>query len=98
MNRSKNALETKHTLDNPIPCKKLGESASKKHCKLCQLCSKHSPKIKNTHNTSECCKWNPDGSLWNGKKHARAQISVLEPLMKCFTQMRKENQAMHNFP
>ena len=84
----------KRTLDDPIPRKKLGESADKKQQRLCQLCVKHSPKVKNTHNTSECRKWNPDGSLRNGKKHARAQTSVPKPLMKCFAQMQKDNQAM----
>ena len=93
-NGNKNTQGTKCTLDNPIPRKKLGESANKKQRKLCQLCAKHSPKVKNTHNTSECRKWNPDGSLQNGEKHARAQTLVPKPLMKCFAQMRKDNQAM----
>ena len=91
VNGNKNAQGTKRTFDNPIPCKKLGEKANKKQQKLCQLCTKHSPKVKNTHNASECRKWNPDGSQRNGKKHARAQISVPKPLMKCFAQMRKDN-------
>ena len=52
---------------------------------------KHSPKIKNTHNISECRKWNPDGSPQNGKKQARAQTLVPEQLMACFAQMQKDN-------
>ena len=30
--------------------------------KLCQLCAKHSPGCKNTHNTAQCRKWNADGT------------------------------------
>ena len=69
---SKNMSGAKHTLDDPIPRKALGGNPSKKQHKLCQNCTKHSPKIKNTHNTSECHKWNPDGSPQNGEKQVRA--------------------------
>ena len=83
------------TLDDPILHKALGESAGKKQCKLCQNCAKHSPKIKNTHNTSECRKWNPDRSPQNGEKQAHAQNLVPKQLMACFAQMQKDNKALH---
>ena len=51
-NGGKNVLGAKCTLDNPIPRKTLGGNSGKKQHKLCQNCTKHSPKIKNTHNTS----------------------------------------------
>ena len=89
-----NVLGAIHTLDNPIPHTTLGGNSCKKPWKLCQNCAKHSPKIKNTHNTSECHKWNPDGSPKNGEKQAHAQNLVPEQLMACFTQMQKDNRAM----
>ena len=84
----------KHILDNPIPHKALGGNSGKKQHKLCQNCTKHSPKIKNTHNTSECHKWNPDGSPQNGKKQAHAQTSVPKQLMACFAQMQKDDMSL----
>jgi hypothetical protein len=30
--------------------------------KLCEKCAKHSPEVKNSHNTEDCLKWNDDGS------------------------------------
>ena len=43
--------------------KKSGFAAAEgKGGKNCDLCAKYSPRSANTHNTSQCFKWNPDGS------------------------------------
>ena len=37
-------------------------NTEKPSSKLCQLCAKHAPGVKNTHNTAQCRKFNADGS------------------------------------
>ena len=65
--RGGTAMGMKCSLDDPVPSKTLGCHTNKKQHKLCQNCAKHSPKIKHTHNTSECNKWNLDGSAKGGE-------------------------------
>ena len=43
--------------------KKSGFAAAEgKGVKNCDMCAKYSPRSAKTHNTSQCFKWNPDGS------------------------------------
>ena len=46
-----------------IAAKKSGVAAAEsRDGKNCDLCAKYSPRSAKTHNTSQCFKWNPDGS------------------------------------
>ena len=71
-------------------------NTEKPFSKLCQLCAKHSPNVKNTHNTAQCCKWNADGSekrraRSNGySKNTNAHSHDGDDVMEAFAQMRKE--------
>ena len=68
--------------------------------KLCQLCAKHSPGCKNSHNTAQCRKWNADGTdkcragelgkLRNTNAHSHPE----EDMKAVFAQMRKEIKAL----
>ena len=68
--------------------------------KLCQLCAKGSPQVKNTHNTAECRKWNADGTeqrrakSYGYSKNTNAHAHDGENLMEAFALMRKEIKAL----
>ena len=50
--------------------------------------------MKNTHNTGECLKWNPDGSPKGGERQVHAQNPFMEQFMTCFTLMQMDNKAL----
>lgn len=92
---------------DPIPKKaKKGNSKSllgnteKPNSKLCQLCAKHSPNVKNTHNTAQCRKWNADGSEMRRaykkpySKHTNAHSHAGGEIMEAFAQMSKEMKSL----
>ena len=65
--------------------------------RLCQLCAVHAPKIKNTHNTSDCFKFNPDGSRKagsSGARNANVHTSEQGELLKIFAHMQKEQKQL----
>ena len=81
---------------------KKGESKSllgntkKPNSKLCQLCAKHAPGVKNTHNdTAQCRKFNTNGSEQRRaykepySKHTNAHSHDGEDIVEVFSQMRK---------
>ena len=91
----------------PIPKKqKKGSSKSllanteKPSSKLCQLCAKHAPSVKNTHNTAQCRKFNADGSEQKRaykksySKQTNAHSNEGDGIMEAFAQMRKEMKAL----
>lgn len=52
--------------DNRIPRKSDDSRSSKRQKKHCDKCAKFSPATAGTHNTSDCFKWNDDGSRRGG--------------------------------
>ena len=76
--------------------KSLIANSEKPNSKLCQLCTKHSPGVKNTHNTAQCRKWNADGSEQrcayksSYSKNTNSHEREGEDVMEAFAQMRKE--------
>ena len=68
--------------------------------KLCQLCAKHSPGCKNTHNTAQCCKWNADGTdkrragQRGNPRNTNAHSHSEEDTKAVFVQTRKEIKAL----
>ena len=68
--------------------------------KLCQLCAKHSPGCKNSHNTAQCRKWNADGTDKRRSAHggttrnANAHSRSDDDTKAVFAQMRKEIKAL----
>ncbi|MCP4748147.1 MAG: hypothetical protein GY874_18730 [Desulfobacteraceae bacterium] len=68
--------------------------------KLCQLCAKHLPGWKNSHNTAQCRKWNADGTDKRRSAHrgptrnANAHSRADEDTKAVFAQMRKEIKAL----
>ena len=65
--------------DEKIPRKSSTPKSDETQEKLCQKCAKWSPEVKNTHNTSECFKWNKDGSKGrrnNKGKYASNNVSA----------------------
>ena len=68
--------------------------------KLCQLCMKHFPNVKNNHNMVQCCEWNHDNSerCWpsHGQtpRNTNAQSRSEEDTKDVCAQMRKEIKAL----
>ena len=56
--------------------------AKTKKQRLCQKCAKHSPAIKNTHNTADCRKWDDNGNAMDGYKGKRTHNNVSNHQMK----------------
>ena len=93
-------------LDDPIPKKNrkgnpksLIRDGDRPNSKLCQLCAKHSPAVKNTHNTAQCRKWNADGSeqrrSYSGKyKNANVHSHASDGVMEMVAQMSKEMKSL----
>ena len=90
-------------LSDPISKKsKKGQSKSllsntePSNSKLCQLCVKYLPNVKNTHNTAQCRKWNADSS--KKKRACSSHIKNINAhasnggndIMEWFAQIRKE--------
>ena len=65
-------------------------SHPKKHHerRLCQKCAKYSPQSKDTHNTSQCRKWNEDGSRKTSPNNSNM---ISAEIMNCFATMQKQN-------
>ena len=72
------------------------EKSSTREQRLCQLCAVHAPKIKNTHNTKDCKKFNADGTRKNssGPRNANSHQSDQGELLKIFAHMQKEQRSM----
>ena len=70
-----------------------GNNGAGREYRLCQKCAKFSPQSKDTHNTSQCNKWNEDGSRkpFPADKRTKNSNMVSEDLMKCFATMQKQN-------
>ena len=68
--------------------------------KLCQLCAKHSPGCKNSHNTAQCRKWNADGTDKRRSAHrgptrnTNTHSCADEDTKAVFAQMRKKIKAL----
>ena len=73
---------------------------SERRQKHCSLCAKWSPGIKHTHNTSECRKWNRDGSAQQRKapsgnfKTNYATAHGSGSFAEAFEEMRKEQKSL----
>ena len=65
-------------------------SPAKKQRRLCQLCVKHSPETKDTHNTSQCRKWNPDGTR-KQRGETKSANHFNNEMLNCFKTMQKQN-------
>lgn len=89
----------------PIPRKTLGKgkgNADKgpkkpqgRGQRYCNRCAKKSPQWANTHNTSDCRKWDKDGNpLDRAAKSVHAHHQGMEEMRECFAQFRKEAQKM----
>ena len=62
--------------------------------KLCEKCAKHSPEVKNTHNTEDCLKWNDDGSPRERKERKskpKSSASFKKELHAMFTEWSCKN-------
>ena len=75
-----------------IPKKQKSTSGNpaKKARRLCQLCVQYSPETKDTHNTGQCRKWNPDGTRKQRGESKSANHFNTE-MLDCFNTMRKQN-------
>ena len=93
-------------LDDPIPKrnrkgqpKSLTKDGNRPNSKLCQLCAKYPPTVKNTHNTSQCRKWNADSSeqkrSYSGEyKNANVHSHANDGFMEMVAQMSKEMKSL----
>lgn len=92
---------------DPIPkkpkkyeAKSLLGKTERPNSKLCQLCAKHAPAVKNTHNTAQCRKFNADGSEQRRaykksySKNTNAHSHDGEDIMEAFSSMRKEMKSL----
>jgi hypothetical protein len=78
--------------DRPSSSRKQRGSSSQRQkervYKYCEKCAKHSPEVKNSHNTEDCFKWNDDGSPRERKyqKKPKSSASFKKELHAMFTE------------
>jgi hypothetical protein len=76
----------------------------KRTAKLCQHCAQWAPQIKDTHNTKDCRKWNPDGtpkskgraSSGSGN-YKNSNAHTLDEMKECFATMKKQNEKLMKY-
>ena len=65
----------------------------RKYTRYCRKCAKHSPDVKDTHNTEECFKWNDDGTQkvrrQKNKSYSSANSNEMKELRAMFTEWKK---------
>ena len=95
--------KTMKSIEDKIPRKQPSapseESSAKKQRRLCQNCAKWSPETKDSHNTRQCRKWNPDGTRKGGKHGTRntnmhGKSDESDAMLGCFMQMQKDQQKL----
>ena len=85
-----------------------GDSIPKKDVKrtpkLCQHCAQWAPQIKDTHNTKDCRKWNPDGtskqkgrSSTGGGNYKGSNAHSIDEMKECFATMKKQNEKLMKY-
>jgi len=72
--------------------------------KLCQFCAQWAPQIKDTHNTKDCRKWNPDGTSKekgkfskSGGKYKSSNAHAIDEMKECFATMKKQNEKLMKY-
>ena len=91
--------KSSQSLYGKSPTKKGSYAATEgKSGKNCDLCAKYSPRSAKTHNTSQCFKWNPDGSerarrveagRGNLKEKAKRYFKAIKKVEKLKKKMKK---------
>jgi len=76
----------------------------KRTAKLCQHCAQWAPQIKDTHNTKDCRKWNPDGtpkskgrSSSGSGNYKNSNAHTLDEMKECFATMKKQNEKLMKY-
>jgi len=76
----------------------------KRTAKLCQHCAQWAPQIKDTHNTKDCRKWNPDGtpkskgrSSSGSGNYKNSNAHTLDEMKECFATMQKQNERLMKY-